>query len=255
MTSVQRRADRDTVMSTDPSDTPTETLAVAVAQPLVITDDLAGNAERHAELVDRAGARVMVFPELSLTGYDLAAAVVDPNDPRLAPLVEACAATGAIALAGAPTAGPDGDRLSVLAVDGAGARAVYHKVNLGGDEPGRFRPGPGPAVIEVDGWRLGLAVCKDTGVAEHATDTAALGVDAYLAGVCEHAVDAAVVGERAQRIAATHRLWVGVASFAGSTGEGYDPAAGGSGVWSPSAEVVDQAGTDTGQLVGAVFVR
>lgn len=51
---------------------------------------------------------------------------------------------------------------------------------LGATESERFAPGDGPAVHDVDGWRLGLAICKDTGVAQHAADTAALGIDAYL---------------------------------------------------------------------------
>lgn len=61
-------------------------LRVAVAQPLTRSLDVAGNAERHAAVVRAAGARVVVFPELSLTGYEPAAAPVDPADPRLAPL-------------------------------------------------------------------------------------------------------------------------------------------------------------------------
>lgn len=235
------------------------TITVAVAQPLVITGDVAGNAERHAALVRQARADVVVFPELSLTGYDLGVAAVDPTDRRLGPLITACARSGSnpgtTALVGAPTAGPDGDRLSVLAIDGLGARAVYHKMNLGGGEADRFRPGTEPAVIEVGGWRFGLAVCKDTGVAAHAARTAALGIDAYLAGVCEHAADEAVVGERARRIAAAQGVWVGVASFAGTTGEGYEPAAGRSGLWDPRARCVDQTGPDTGQVVTAVLSR
>jgi predicted amidohydrolase len=28
--------------------------------------------------------------------------------------------------------------------------------------------------VDVDGWRLGLAICKDVGVPQHQADTAAL---------------------------------------------------------------------------------
>ncbi|MDG4801263.1 phosphotransferase [Micromonospora sp. WMMD980] len=102
-------------------------LRIAVAQPLTRTDDVAGNAERHAAAVRAARARVVVFPELSLTGYELAAAPLDPSDDRLAPLRAACAATGTLALAGAPVAGP---HIAVLAVDGDGVRVAYR---AGGD--------------------------------------------------------------------------------------------------------------------------
>lgn len=228
---------------------------MTVAQPWVVALDVADNAERHAELVRAAPARVVVFPELSLTGYELKADPIDPADHRLEPLVDASAQTGALVLAGAPTTGPTGDHLSILAIDGDGATVVYHKMFLGGDEIQRFAPGTGPTVVEVDGWRLGLAICRDTGVAEHADRTAALGIDAYLAGVCELAADHEVVGERARRIAEEHGVWVGVASFAGTTGHGYAPAAGRSGVWSPNGRSVDQAGSETGRTITARFSR
>jgi len=233
-----------------------ERLAVEVAQPLVLDGDLVGNVERHAAMVRTTAARVVVFPELSLTGYRLDADVVDPDDERLEPLVSACAATGAIALVGAPTAGQRGqDHLSVLAVDGDGARVVYHKLYLGGDEPDRFEPGSEPAVLDVDGWRLGLAVCRDTGVPEHAARTAALRISGYVAGVCEHAADEAIIAERASRIVADHGVWVAVASFAGSTGHGYDPAAGCSGIWASAGRAVDRAGPDVGGRAVASFGR
>ncbi|WP_433318862.1 nitrilase-related carbon-nitrogen hydrolase [Micromonospora chersina] len=225
-------------------------LRLAVAQPFCRSHDVAGNAERHAAAVRAAEARVVVFPELSLTGYELDAAPLDPADARLAPLVAACADTGALALAGAPVAGR---HIAVLAVDGDGARVAYRKMWLGGAEPRHFRPGPEPTVLGVDGWRLGLAVCRDTGVPAHAEATVARGADAYLAGVLESDDDAAVPEERARRIATAQGVWVAVASFAGATGGGYARAAGGSGVWSPVGLAVVRAGTAVGAVVTATL--
>jgi predicted amidohydrolase len=115
---------------------------------------------------------------------------------------------------------------------------------LGPAEAERFTPGSDPAVIEVDGWRLGLAVCKDTGIVQHAADTAAAGMDVYVAGVLEHAVEAAVPDERARRVAADHGVAVVMASFAGSTGGGYAEAAGGSGIWTADGEVLTRVGPE-----------
>ncbi|MFB6987174.1 nitrilase-related carbon-nitrogen hydrolase [Streptomyces sp. NPDC056178] len=61
-------------------------LTVAVAQPGCTPLDIAANAAAHAEAVGRSGARLVVLPELSLTGYDLAAPAVSADDPRLRPL-------------------------------------------------------------------------------------------------------------------------------------------------------------------------
>ncbi|MDG4797843.1 carbon-nitrogen hydrolase family protein [Micromonospora sp. WMMD1082] len=219
---------------------------IAVAQPPCVAYDVEANVTAHAALVRAATARVVVFPELSLTGYQLDAPAVDPSDPRLRPLVEACAEAGTIALVGTPVAG---EHIATLAVDGAGARVAYRKMWLGAAESRRFTPGPSPAVLDVDGWRLGLAICKDTGIAEHAARTCALGIDVYAASIVDSAAEAAVPDARAYRIATTHRVVVAVASFAGSTGGGYAEAAGRSAVWAPDGSMLARAGVAPGEFV------
>jgi predicted amidohydrolase len=229
-------------------------LTVAAVQPRCVSYDVAANASTHAATVRSAGARVVVFPEMSLTGYELDAPAIAAEDPRLAPIVDACAATGSLALMGAPVDGGNGrSHIAMLAVDGSVAGVAYRKMWLGGAEPGRFSPGGGPAVVEVDGWRLGLAICKDTGVPQHASDTAALGIDAYVAGVLESADDAAVLDERARRVAADHGVWVVLASFAGSTGGGFAEAAGRSAIWSADGVVVARAGPEPGAVARATL--
>lgn len=229
-------------------------LTLAVAQPPCVAYDVAENAQAHAATVRAAGARVVVFPELSLTGYELDAPTLAVDDPRLLPLVAACAETGSVALAGAPVAGEAGAvHIAMLAVDGSGATVAYRKQWLGSAEALRFAPGPHPAVIEVDGWRLGLAICKDTGIRQHALDTAALQIDVYAAGVLEATEDAGIQEERARRIATEHQVWVAVASFAGSTGGGYEHAAGGSAIWRPGGRRIAQAGTEVGALARATL--
>ncbi len=231
-----------------------EPLAMAAAQPRCVPYDVAENAETHAATVRAAGARVVVFPELSLTGYELDAPTIATDDPRLLPIVEACAETASLALVGAPVAGEDGrSHIAMLAVDGRGAAVAYRKMWLGAAEADRFAPGGTPEVLEVQGWRLGLAICKDTGIAQHASETAALGIDAYVAGVLEFAEDAAIPGERARRIAGDHHVWVAMASFAGGTGGGYSHAAGGSGVWRPDGAVAAQVGPEIGAIARAIL--
>jgi predicted amidohydrolase len=230
-------------------------LVIAVAQPLCVPHEIAANAVTHAATVRSAGARVVVFPELSLTGYELEATAITADDPRLSPIVEACAEADASALVGAPVQGEAGQsHIATLVIDGTGSAVAYRKMWLGGAEAERFAPGERPAVLDVDGWRLGLAICKDTGVTQHAVDTAALGIDAYVAGTVKSADEAALQHERARRIATEHRIWVAVASFAGSTGGGYAPAAGRSGIWRSDGAVVAQAGPDTGAVARATLI-
>jgi predicted amidohydrolase len=230
-------------------------LTVVAAQPRCTAGDVAANVRAHADTVRRAGARVVVFPELSLTGYELDAPALDPADSRLAPLVEACADAGSLALAGAPLPLDGGGRsLGVLAVDGTSAHVAYRKMCLGGAEPAHFTPGTEPGVVAVDGWRLGLAVCRDMGVAEQAARTAALGIDAYVAGAVDTPEDAAVQEERALRVGRDHGVPVVVASFAGPTGGGYDRTAGRSGVWAADGTRLARCRTEPGETARAVLV-
>jgi len=197
---------------------------------------------------------VLVFPELSLTGYELDADPVSPSDPALAPIVDACTESGSIAFVGAPVAEDGRASIAMLRVDAEGVAVAYRKTFLGGDELRRFTPGDGATAVEVDGWRLGLGICKDTGIREHAAATSALGMDAYVAGVLEAAADASVPDVRARRIAVDHGVWVAMASFAGSTGGGYDAAAGCSGIWAPDGHSVARVGPEPGALAKAALI-
>jgi predicted amidohydrolase len=66
------------------------------------------NARAHASLIRSARARVIVFPELSLTGYELDAEPVWPGGEALMSIVEACAESNSLALVGAPVAAING---------------------------------------------------------------------------------------------------------------------------------------------------
>lgn len=223
-------------------------LSLAVAQPACVAFDVTANVRAHAEAVYAAGARVVVFPELSLTGYELTAPDLDPADARLRPLVDACTETGAVALVGAPVAER---RIATLAVADGAVRVAYTKLYLGGDEPTHFRPGDRPAVHEVDGWRLGLAICRDAGVAEHAAATMALGCDVYVVASAKRPDEVALQDYRARRVAARYGVWVAVASFAGDTGD-YVPAAGYSGIWRPDGTPAARAGAGAGEVASCV---
>lgn len=223
-------------------------LVLAVAQPDCVPYDVEKNAVEHAEMVRRAEARVVIFPELSLTGYHLDAPAITVEDSRLGPIVEACAEAGAVALVGAPVKEEGLEHIATLMVDGNGVKVAYRKVHVHASEE-RFAGGERSEVIEVDGLRLGLAICRDMGVAQHAADTAALGIDVYAAGVVHQAAEVAVQEERARRIATDHRVWVAVASFAGPTGGGFEHTAGRSGFWRPGGDLVAQAGPEPGEIV------
>ncbi len=146
------------------------TLRLALAQVNTTVGDIEGNTRLVREWIGRAreaGAQLVVFPEQTLTGYPaedlwlkqhfLEAAASSLRE--LAGEVE-----GIIALVGFPEReGATYNSVAVLA-DGA-VRATYRKVLLPNysvfDERRYFEPGNTPALIEVDGVRVGLTICED----------------------------------------------------------------------------------------------
>src|ERR1700733_13587250 len=82
--------------------------AIAAVQTTPIRGDVDANIEQHVALVSvgaSAGAKVLVFPELSLTGYEMELAgelAFSEGDARLAPLADAASKHGVILLVGAP---------------------------------------------------------------------------------------------------------------------------------------------------------
>jgi len=130
---------------------------------------------------------------------------------------------------------------------------AYRKMWLGGDERRRFSPGPQPRALDVDGRRLGLGICKDTGISEHATATAALGIDVFVAGLVHRLDELDELEARAVRIAGVTGAPVAFASFAGPTGGGFGRAAGRSGIWSNDGSVLAKAGTEPGEIAQATL--
>jgi predicted amidohydrolase len=165
---------------------------VAAAQLQAVPGDVAANVVAHRRLIGEAaatGARVVVFPELSLTGYEPELLREDPalwltaDDARLDPIRDACATQGIHAVVGAPVR--DGDRRVLAAVvvsDRGTVTKVYAKIHLDALEAEVFTPGDEYVVLEVDGRKLGLGVCADAGVPDHAARLAARGAEAYLVG-------------------------------------------------------------------------
>ncbi len=147
-------------------------LRIALAQTAPRLGDLEVNLARHHELLAEArdaGAGLVVFPELGLTGYllqDLASEVaMRLDDPRLAGL--AAATTGLSAVVSFVEESAD-HRLFIAAalLEDGGIRHVHRKVHLPTygmfDERRFFAPGSMiRAVPSRVGVGVGLAVCED----------------------------------------------------------------------------------------------
>lgn len=234
---------------------PSPMLTVAVAQPVIGLNDLSGNVASHADAIRAADSRLAIFPELSLTGYDIDAPVVDLDDPLLKDLVDACAEKESVALVGAPVG--EAGRLSIatLRIDADGVSVAYRKTWLHGEEFTRFTPGSGPSTIDVDGWVVGLAICRDTGQSQHTAQMAAHDVDLYAAGVVDVASDVVECQARAFVISRALAAPVAIASFAGPTGGGFDETAGHSAIFAADGTKLAEADGLAGSMVRTELTR
>lgn len=231
---------------------PRPPLSIALAQPDLSPGDVKGNAAAHAAAIRAAGTRLVVFPELSLSSYTMTAPTVSLDDPALAEVVEACAETGSVALAGAPLAEDGREYIAMVRFDADGVVPVYRKMFPGKPEQGRFAAGDCAAAVEVDGWRLGLAICRDSKLDEHIEATDALGIDAYVGGNLHDAEGAARRDARMPLLAARYGVWVAMSCFAGP-GSDYPDASGGSAVWAPDGSLAAQADDRPGRIVRATL--
>ncbi|MCE5288916.1 MAG: carbon-nitrogen hydrolase family protein [Nocardiaceae bacterium] len=229
-------------------------LTVAVAQPESSLGNIASNVASHEASIRRAHSRLIVFPEMSLTGYSMNVRPIDVEDDRLTPLMEACRTADSVALVGAPVAVDSGGiGIGVLAVTSQSIRVAYVKASLGGDEPNHFTRGTAPGMVEIDGWRVGIGVCKDTRIAEHLDQTASLGLDLYVAGLVHAPREFNELHDRAHRIARTYGIPVAFAACAGPAGGAFPQTSGGSGVWDRSGSPIQQLGATPNGLTSVML--
>jgi NAD+ synthase (glutamine-hydrolysing) len=145
-------------------------LKVALAQIDTTVGDLPGNAQKVREGIARArdeGAQLVVFPELSLTGYPpedllLKTHFLDAAEAALHEL--AAEVEGIVALVGYPERSDDVYNAAAVLADGQVA-AVYRKAFLPNysvfDEQRYFQSGDEGALIELNGVPIGLTICED----------------------------------------------------------------------------------------------
>ena len=145
-------------------------MRVALAQINATVGDIPGNEAKVREQLARAreaGAQLALFPELAVTGYppeDLLLKEHFLADARAAVERIAADAQGIVAVVGFPERADDVYNAAAVLTDG-GLQAIYRKVNLPNygvfDELRYFQRGPGGAMIDVDGVKVGLTICED----------------------------------------------------------------------------------------------
>lgn len=218
-------------------------LIIAAAQSTSVPGDIPENLECHlrfATLASDHAVNLLVFPELSLTGYELSLArsnTVSPDDPRLNALKGLAQKARMTIVVGAPTISQNQElHIGALALLPDGSVWTYAKQYLHKGEEGTFAPGPGGHTFEAGGANVALAICADTSHPEHAAAAALRRASIYAAGALitenGYQADAALL----EKYARDHRMTVLMANHGGPTG-GWVPA-GRSAIWSGDGNLV-----------------
>lgn len=162
-------------------------MRIAALQMHAIAGDGEANMERIAAAAADAaagGAKLLIVPELAVTGYGAGQAAFEklasPATGAVAKRLSAIARDKGIAIV-AGFAEQEGTLTynSALFTDGIGTNAVYRKSHLYGDyERNAFKPGvPNSVMVELGGIRLGMLICYDVEFPENVRRLALAGAD------------------------------------------------------------------------------
>jgi len=212
---------------------------------------------RLVRLAAEERAEVLVFPELSLTGYELDLAeelAFSTDDPRLSPLVEAAAACSTTLVVGAPVRMGSRLHIGALIVSPDGAVALYTKHHLGAfsssasvdgvvppPESAFFHSGTLNPLVRLGDGTAAVAICADTGQPSHPREAAERGATTYLASMFAIPSELERDLAKLEEYARLHAMTVAFANYGGPTG---GLASGGrSAIWSARGERLVQLGT------------
>ena len=166
---------------------------IALAQINPVVGDLSGNAKLisdAAKVAYRAGAKLLVTPELALTGYP-------PEDLLLRPaFIEAAADTldqlrfalaaypGLAVVVGHPLKSPQGLHNAASVLKDGQCIASYAKHELPNnevfDEVRYFTPGNASCVFDIEGCAIGVIICEDAWHAGPASQAKAAGAQVLI---------------------------------------------------------------------------
>jgi predicted amidohydrolase len=227
--------------------------SIAVAQTVPIAGDVDANLVQHLELAHAAadeGAALLVFPELSLTGYEIESAprlAFSETDVRLRPLMDTSASRSIILVVGASVRVGSRLHIGAFVVAPDGTVSLYTKQRLGAFPPTAsedgivppaeatvFEPGDRNPLVAVGEHRAAVAICADTGRPAHAQAAVDRGVTIYLASmfVIPSEFDREIAN--LQTYAAQHAMVVAFANYGARTGG--LASAGRSAIWSEKGE-------------------
>ncbi|MFJ7312977.1 carbon-nitrogen hydrolase family protein [Pseudomonas sp. NPDC098747] len=203
------------------------------------------NITRHIDVIHLAaskGADLVLFPELSLTGYEPRLAevlAVHPSDSRFDEFQRLSDQYGMLIAVGAPTKGSKGTEISMITFQPGLERSSYSKQHLHVDELPFFTPGTQKLVLSQANFVLAPAICYESLQPSHAEQASHSGAQVYLASVAKSERGIASANSHYPMVAKKHRMTVMMANCIGAADDFV--AAGCSAIWNSYGEIVCSA--------------
>jgi len=227
---------------------------IAVAQVASIKGNVDKNISTHLKAIEKAsvlGVSYIVFPELSLTGYEPKIAkklAFSDGDLRLKPLIDSAIKNHITIGVGAPLLSAELPQIGLIIISPSGRIETYAKKHLHSGEEQYFSEGKHYHRIVISGTMIANAICADANNPAHVNDCYESGAAVYIAGVMitDSGYDADTLAM--QNYANKYNILVAMANHNQSTG-GWKPV-GKSAIWS-NAGLLAKASETRDELVVA----
>ncbi|MFT5820464.1 MAG: putative amidohydrolase [Crocinitomix sp.] len=166
-------------------------MKLAVAQSHAVSGNIQANINKHVELIHFAvqkGANLLVFPELSLMGYEPNLAnelALTLDDPRLDNFQKLSNTFEITICVGAPLRFNKEVQIAMFIFQPNIARTSYSKQLLHADELPYFVSGTKDILIQIDTIKIVPAICYEALQTEHVSKAIQLNADLYLVSVAK----------------------------------------------------------------------
>jgi predicted amidohydrolase len=166
-------------------------MKICVAQTRPVKGDIQKNIVKHKELINFAVsdyADMIIFPELSLTGYEPELSkelATDENDSRFDDFQKISNTSRIIIGVGVPIKHNAGICIGMVLFQPGKAREVYIKKYLHADEEAFFVSGQNFIGLLSNENKIALAICYELSVPEHSEHAFKNGAEIYIASVAK----------------------------------------------------------------------
>lgn len=219
-------------------------MKLCVAQTRPTKGDIQANLEKHVSLIDLAvahGVDVIIFPELSLTGYEpaLAADLATHRDDARSAVFQRQSDTSQIVIGvGVPIKKESGICISLVFFQPHQPGQLYSKQYLHPDENPYFVSGEGFSTLSVNDQKIALAICYELSVPEHAENACTNGATVYIASVAKSVSGIDKALNQLADIARAYAIPVLMANCVGQA-DG-EECAGKTSIWNEKGQVIGQ---------------